>query len=175
VNARVALGVLALLAEQGFATAPDALAHGLATVHWPGRLELVAGAPGIVLDGAHNGESAAHLREALRANFAFRRLILVLGLSQDKDAQAILRELLPPSDELVLTYSRHPRSLSDLDALAALVAPYAKAPAQRGGPVAQALQLARSLAAPEDLIVVTGSLFVVAEAREALGLPHVRD
>jgi dihydrofolate synthase / folylpolyglutamate synthase len=174
-NARVALGVMMLLAERGFPVAPAALAEGLATTFWPGRLEVASESPLIVLDGAHNGESAAQLLLALRELFAFRRLVLVLGLSRDKDVAAILRELLPASDEVVLAYSRHPRSFTDLEALAALAAPHTAGGLHIGGDIAHALPLAQRLTAPDDLLCVTGSLFAVAEAREVLGLPHIRD
>lgn len=175
INARVALGVMALLMRQGITTAPAELAHALATTDWPGRMELAGKAPLIVLDGAHNGESAAQLRAALREQFTFERLILVLGVSQDKDTDAILSELLPASAAVVLARSQHPRAFRDLEGLAALAAPYLRGDLYTAGELSQAIALARSLASPADLICVTGSLFVVADAREVLELPYIRD
>lgn len=174
-NARLALAALMLLGRQGLPTPPAALAHGLANTAWPGRLELAGARPLLLLDGAHNGDSAARLAQELREHFAFERLIIVLGISRDKDAQAILGELLPLADAVVLARSHHPRAFDDLEALAALARTHTARPVILGGDTAAALAIARTLAGPADLLCVTGSLFVVAEAREALGLPNEKD
>lgn len=169
-NARLALGAALLLRTRGLSLPDAALASGLATATWPGRLEIVAQKPTIVLDGAHNGDSARKLVAALRAEFQFGRLILVLGTSRDKDIPAIVAALAPAADQLVLTRSRHPRALADLDQMAAAVQPFAQAPPVLALDMPEALAAARRLASPDDLICVTGSLFVVGAAREALGL-----
>jgi dihydrofolate synthase / folylpolyglutamate synthase len=174
-NARVALGVMHVLGERGFVATPAQLAHGLATTSWPGRLEVVGSTPTIVLDGAHNGDSAAKLARALRAEWQFERLVLVLGVMHDKEIDTIFEALLPTAHAAVLTRSQHPRALLDLDALAELARPYQLDALERASAVAEALTTARRIAGPRDLICVTGSLAVVAEAREALGLPHERD
>ncbi|HEY1011702.1 MAG TPA: folylpolyglutamate synthase/dihydrofolate synthase family protein [Herpetosiphonaceae bacterium] len=168
-NAQLAAGAAMLLREQGLPVTDRSIAAGLASASWPGRLETVASAPAIVVDGAHNGDSARVLLRALRQEFSFERLILVLGVSNDKDIAAIARELAPAAAELVLTRSPHPRSMPTAQ-LRELVAPLAAGPIHEAPEPAEALALARSLAGPADLICVTGSLFVVAAAREALGL-----
>ncbi len=145
---------------------------------WPGRLELVPGDPPIVLDGAHNGDSAHKLLQSLGEAFPDRRLVLVLGTSQDKDITRILAELAPAAGALVLTRSRHPRAWIDLEKLAARAEPLlrdAQIPIVIAPDVPEALDLARQLANAGDLICVTGSLFVVAAAREALGLAVEKD
>lgn len=169
-NARLALGAALLLREQGMQLPDSALAVGLANAEWPGRLELVAQQPWMVLDGAHNGDSAQKLVAALRAEFQFERLILVLGTSRDKDIPAIVAALVPPADQVILTNSHHPRAQTDLDQIAALAQPYLRNPVIMTPDVTRALARARTLARPNDLICVTGSLFVVGAAREALGL-----
>jgi dihydrofolate synthase / folylpolyglutamate synthase len=169
-NARVAVGAALLLRRHGFAIDDAALRQGLASVHWPGRFEILARQPTIVVDGAMNGVSAARLRESL-ATIPHRDLILVLGTSRDKDIAAIARELVPHAAAVVLTRSYHPRSAS-LEMLSEQVRPLLRAPDSPllfTDDIPPALDLARRLAAPEDLICVTGSLFVVAAAREALG------
>jgi dihydrofolate synthase/folylpolyglutamate synthase len=101
---------------------------------------------------------------------------LVLGVSAGHSAEHILAELLPHAAAVVLTRSQHPRALEParLAELAQeLLAPGA-VPALAPD-VPEALELARALARPGGLIVVTGSLFVVAGAREALGIVHERD
>ena len=169
-NARVALGAAALLMALGWHISPPAQAAGLRDVRWPGRLEVLAEHPRIVVDGAMNGASATRLREALAA-MPHQRLILVLGTSADKDIAAIAAPLVPHADIVILTRSRHPRAAS-LANLAAVVAPLMRGPVHLADDIPPALDLARQFAQPDDLICVTGSLFVVAAARETL-LPEL--
>jgi len=175
VNAAVAYAACRLLARAGAdRLTRDAVAAGFAQVAWPGRLEVVRDRPLLVLDGAHNGDSANQLAAAFPANFCYRRLVLVLGVTADKDLSGILRPLLPLATHVVLTQSHHPRAA----AVATLAAQAAQVRDQSGGPgdfqetpdAATALALATRLAGPEDAILVTGSLFVVGDARAALGL-----
>ncbi len=172
-NARLALGAALLLREQGLVLPDAALAQGLAGVQWPGRLELAATSPLLVLDGAHNDYSAQRLLEALRQEFQFARLVLVLGISQHKDIGTLVAALVPQASALVLTHSHHPRAYVNLEQLATEVCPYLQGALVLAPDVAGALEQARTLAAPDDLICVTGSLFVVAAARAALGLAEV--
>ncbi|HEU4329139.1 MAG TPA: folylpolyglutamate synthase/dihydrofolate synthase family protein [Roseiflexaceae bacterium] len=179
-NARLAAGAALLLRQAGLELPDPAFAQGLASAQWPGRMELVPGDPPVLLDGAHNGDSAAKLRESLRAAFPGRPVVLVLGGSEGHAIEHILAELVPHAAALVLTRSRHPRAITDLDALAGRAAPLLERP---DGPITLrcipdpvlALAAARELAPPGALVCVTGSLFVVAEAREALGLPNEKD
>ena len=170
-NARLAMGAALLLRKQGFALPYHALAEGLATVQWPGRLEVAREAPLIILDGAHNGDSAQKLYRSLKAEFSFERLLLVLGTSSDKDVTAIVTSLVPHAQTLLLTHADHRRAEADLPMLANLARPFFEgSQLLLTNGVANALTLAQALARPNDLICVTGSLFVVGEAREALGL-----
>ncbi|MFL5802141.1 MAG: bifunctional folylpolyglutamate synthase/dihydrofolate synthase [Roseiflexaceae bacterium] len=177
-NARLAAGAALLLRDQGLPISDDAIGAGLAAAQWAGRLELIPGDPPIVLDGAHNGDSAHKLVQSLGAAFPGRRLVLVLGTSQDKDITRILAELAPAAGALVLTRSQHPRAWVDLEELAARAEPLlhdARIPIVIAPDVPKAIERARKLAGPGDLICVTGSLFVVAAAREALGLAAEKD
>lgn len=177
-NARLACGAAMLLRQhptRPLDISDAAIRQGLATVQWAGRLEVIAGAPPVVLDGAHNGDSAHKLMRALHAEFDYARLLLVLGISRDKQIDAILSELLPATALLVLTRSRHPRALRDLDRLAERCRTWYTGAILTTDDVPDALELARQHATPADLICVTGSLFVVGAAREALGVATVCD
>ncbi|GAB4194009.1 MAG: folylpolyglutamate synthase/dihydrofolate synthase family protein [Roseiflexaceae bacterium] len=179
-NARVAAGAALLLRQQGLDLPDAAFVQGLATAQWPGRMELVPGEPPVLLDGAHNGDSAAKLRESLCAAFPDRPVVLVLGGSEGHAMEHILAELVPYAAATVLTHSRHPRAITDLDKLAEQALPLlarsdGSVPLRRVHDVGQALETARLLVPPGGLICVSGSLFVVAEAREALGLPNEKD
>ncbi len=171
-NARLAVAAAVRLREQGITLPDDALRVGLAQVQWAGRLEVVGEQPLLVLDGAHNGDSAAKLAVALPVEFAYERLLLVLAVSADKQIDSMLLPLVPPSAVVIVTRSAHPRAFSDLDALAELARPYLSpgAALHTAPTVADALVLARQYATPADLICVTGSLFTIGAAREALGL-----
>jgi dihydrofolate synthase/folylpolyglutamate synthase len=171
-NARLATGIALLLRQQGWPISDQNISDGLAQTQWPGRMELVAGQPNIVLDGAHNGDSAHKLIASLRQSYPNSKIILVLGMSNDKDADRVLRELIPASHALVLTRSRHPRAWSNLDTLEAQVRRFSEPNTQivQTPDVPEAIEQARALAGPNDVICVTGSLFVVAAGREVLGI-----
>lgn len=169
-NAQLAVAAALRLRRQGLTLPDAAVAQGLQTVNWPGRLEVVEQSPLMVLDGAHNGYSAERLAAALRVEFRYRRLILVLGMSHDKPLEPILQALVPETSVLILTRSHHPRAYSDLDKLAAAAQPWLRGTVLLTTEIPAALAVAREQAGSEDLICVTGSLFVVGTAREVLGL-----
>jgi dihydrofolate synthase/folylpolyglutamate synthase len=176
-NAALSVAASLLLRRAGLPISDEAIAAGLASAQWPGRMEIIGDRPPVVLDGAHNGDSAGRLVEALRELFPGRRLVLVFGTSRDKDLARILAALMPAADALVLTHSIHPRSLVNLVQLQAEATPYLRpdTPVACYDDVPEALAAAQALALPGDVVCVTGSLFIVAAAREALGLPHERD
>ncbi len=165
-NAAVALTAVEVLQAQGWEISETAIRQGLQQVRWPGRLEVVSSQPMVVLDGAHNPAAAATLAQALERDLSYRRLILVLGIMADKDISGILRRLLPRADVVIFSRPRYERAATPetLESLAknvsqeTYVIPDLKA----------AIQKARTLAGAEDLIVVTGSLFTIGEAREYL-------
>ncbi|HMQ32211.1 MAG TPA: cyanophycin synthetase [Chloroflexaceae bacterium] len=168
-NARLALSVALLLRDLGLALPDHAMAAGLAGVRWPGRFELVRGAPPVLIDGAHNGDSAQKLAAAIATDVAHERLVLILGTSRDKDIGAMAAALVPHAAAVVLTRSGHPRAM-DIDRMVAEVGQHLRGPLVVTPDVRSALDAARGLSGPRDLICVTGSLFVVAAAREALRL-----
>jgi dihydrofolate synthase/folylpolyglutamate synthase len=163
-NAATAVAVLEVLVDKGYRVPRDSLTRGLARVNWPGRLQVLNRHPLVVADGAHNPYSAGKLREALQQYFKFDRAILIIGTSADKDIAGIVAELVPLFDRVVVTRSIHPRAM----AAAPLVAEFSRhgIKAEAEDDISTALRLALSLAGENDLICVTGSLFVVAGAIE---------
>lgn len=169
-NAAVAVAAAEVLAEQGLVDlTSESLRRGLEGVRWPGRYEVVPGVPRIILDAAHNGRSAERLAETLRDE-SFGKLWLVLGVLRDKDARGVLRPLLPIMAGVIVTTSQSPRALPVSDLVSECHRLGARR-IERAGSVRDALAVARSRAAPDDVICVTGSMTVVAEARDALALP----
>ena len=161
-NAATAVAALEALVEKGYHIPPDSLRHGLASVDWPGRLQVLNRHPLVVADGAHNPYSAGKLREALQQYFQFDRAILIIGTSADKDIAGIVTELVPLFHRVIITRSIHPRAM----AAAPLVAEFNRhgIKAESTDDISTALRLALSLAGENDLVCVTGSLFVAAGA-----------
>ncbi|MEZ4366973.1 MAG: cyanophycin synthetase [Kofleriaceae bacterium] len=139
----------------------------LAGVRHPGRLEQVAGAPTVILDGAHNPHGARALAAAMAT--MPRPRVLVLGVSADKDAAAIAAPLVAEAEQVIATRYQQERALPP-PALAAVVGPRATV----AGDVAAALAAARATAPPPATIVIAGSLLLVGEAR-ALRVPGAHD
>ena len=164
-NATVAVAALEEARSRGLRVSDRALKEGLEKVEWPGRLEILQRSPIFVVDGAHNVDSARRLAQSLKRLFSWNRLILIFGASADKDIPGMLAELLPLADEVIFTRARNPRAAPPEKMLEE---------AERMGfrgriaePAAKAVEEALKEASSEDLVCVTGSLFLVADAREA--------
>jgi len=141
--------------------------EALTNVRWPGRMEIVGRHPTILLDGAHNPAAAEGLAVALREFFIWERLHLVISVSGNKDLDGIVRQLAPLAD---IAYAA--RNASDRSGDAIPIADRLSAEGKRVelcGSVGEALDAARAAADVGDLILVTGSLYTVADARRALG------
>ena len=164
-NAALALTAAYLLRDNGFFIPDGAVRAGLKKVLWPGRLEIVMKRPLVILDGAHNPDGAAALKEALR-RLRFRRLILVLGIMADKDIGGILKPLAPIADVVIFTAPATPRA-APARLLLEMLKPYSK-PALVEDTVALACKKALSLAKPKDAVCITGSFFTIGEAKKCL-------
>jgi dihydrofolate synthase / folylpolyglutamate synthase len=165
-NACLALAALECLAARGVAVDDAALRRGLAETRWEGRLELISREPDLFLDGAHNPASAKKLAAEIRGlKPGYDRLILVIGILGDKDVRGMLSELLPVADDVIVTRPEYSRAM-DLEALAAEVR-RTHGSARHAPTVSRAIEEARKKAGPRDLILVTGSLYVVGEAKAA--------
>ncbi|MFM8998807.1 MAG: bifunctional folylpolyglutamate synthase/dihydrofolate synthase [Actinomycetota bacterium] len=160
----------AVVALEAFLDRPleeDAVRDALGTATSPGRVEVVGRRPLVVLDGAHNPAAAAALAETLPEVFTWDRLHLVVAAFADKDVAGILAPLAPLADRTYAAANSNPRSRT-ADEMATLLSA-AGAPGERFASVAEALAAARASAGEGDLILVTGSLYTVADARRALG------
>ena len=163
-NAAVAVAAVELLSETGI---PHTVVRsGLARVDWPGRLEVVRETPPVVLDGAHNPQAMSALRAALQELWPDRAIHLLIGMSQDKPAHAVGEILGPLAASLTCTKSRHPRAC-DPERLAEQLRPHSRALTVIAD-AADAYTYVLNSAKPEDVIVVTGSLFLVGELRVSL-------
>jgi dihydrofolate synthase/folylpolyglutamate synthase len=172
INAAVAYAVLQTARGTGLAIPEPAIREGFRNVVWPGRFQVLATAPAVVVDSAHNRDSALKLRIALEDYFPGQPVSLIFGASEDKDILGMLTELLPRTRRLILTQAVHPRAADPVE-LARLAHGFGHS-VEVVVPVARALEAALEAARPEDVIVAAGSLFVAGEvlrAWESLQVP----
>lgn len=167
-NALAAIAVCEQLSESGAEIAPGEIRRGLSNVDWPGRFQIVGKDPVVVLDGAQNGASAYVLKETFLDFFKGLPLTLILGISADKEVEAVCRILCPLAETVVLTQAETIRALpADLLKQSALL--YSKhvetIPFFR-----DALSWARQQTPAEGVILVAGSLYLVGEALVLLQL-----
>lgn len=162
INAATAVTALHIAGGRGLPVSDDAIRAGLRHVQWPGRLEILSREPLLVVDGAHNGDSAQQLARALREVFGREDWTLIIGVSADKDIPTMLDALLPSASRVIVTRARSVRA-ADVETLGRQITDRGRAPALTRS-VPEALDLALQSPAP---IIVTGSLFTVADARAA--------
>ncbi|MCU0706046.1 MAG: bifunctional folylpolyglutamate synthase/dihydrofolate synthase [Fimbriiglobus sp.] len=170
-NAAVAVAALEQLRKRGLPISDRALRQGLAGVRWPARIELVSEKPAIVLDTAHNVPSVEALLDTLSACLPVRgRKAVVFAVSSDKQYPEMLKLLAGYFDDFHLTkYGNNPRCVPP-EALADLLA--GVTPQKRRavyGTAAEAWAAARRAAGPEDLVCVTGSVFLAGELQTLVG------
>jgi dihydrofolate synthase/folylpolyglutamate synthase len=143
----------------------SAIERGIAAARWPGRLERISEQPEIVVDGAHNPAGARALAAYIDRFYAGRRVRLIFGAMRDKAIDEIVGILFPRAYDVIVTAARQGRA----------IAPEAVRDAAgernvRTAPgIVEALAMVRG-GGPEDAIFVTGSLFLVAEARDTIGV-----
>lgn len=165
-NAATAVAVLEILTDLGYRITPEVLREGLARTRWPARLEVMSENPLVVIDGAHNYDGARMLRRALDDYFPDREVVLVLGMLGDKERARVASELAPRARVAVITRPNSSRA-GDWEFLAREVGRLV-GHVETIADVRKAVKRALELARPEDLVCITGSLYMVADAREVL-------
>ncbi len=162
-NALAALAASRLLAERGFPLDDPAIARGIRSVRWPGRLERVHEQPDVYLDGTHNPAGARELLAFWEEHLRGRRIHLVYGAMRDKAVDEIAGLLFPRARTIILTQPRQPRAIS-AEVLAAMTRHLSERVEVVAEPEA-ALEHALALAAPDDAVFATGSLYLVGDLR----------
>jgi dihydrofolate synthase / folylpolyglutamate synthase len=163
-NAALAVASVEAMASKGFTVSEEAVREGLGKVRWEGRLEVLQKTPTLLVDGAHNPAGIGSLCRALRNNFSFRRLIVLFGVLRDKHYPDMIRRLSVFQPLMILTLPPSERSMPPAELL-----PTARAFLSRVEIIpspAAALEYALSLAGEDDLICVTGSLYLVGEIKK---------
>lgn len=168
-NAAVAVTTVEVLEKRGWEISRRALEQGLASVCWPGRLEVVRRAgPVILRDGAHNAHGMAATVESLRALFPGKKLTILMGVMADKDVEDMLKLLAPIAGQVFTVRPESPRAMP-AEELAALVNRYG-VPAVPCAGVAAGLQAAAQAAGADGAVCALGSLYLVGEVRRAADL-----
>ncbi len=160
-NAATAVGLAELLCEGGFDISDACIRDGLASLQWPGRIQLVARDPDVVIDGAHNVASITALLDTLAA-LPPKKTTFVVGIAADKNVDAVLRLLAPRGDAFVVVRTSNPRAADTATLKESLEASGAKNITVAPTPVA-ALDLARSQTPPSGRICVTGSMYLAGD------------
>jgi len=169
-NAVTAYAALQTAEKFGVKLSQKAYLEGFASVEWPGRMEVFQRNPPIVIDSAHNRYSSLRLRQAMDDYFPGLPIVMVFGASEDKDVEGIFQELLPRINRVIATQSIHPRAM-DANILVEL-AHHCGRSAEAIIPIEDALLTAIKEAGQDTVILITGSLFIAAAAREILSGMH---
>ena len=164
-NGCTAYVALQLAAEAGLPIGFEAIRVGLSSVGWAGRFQVLSVDPPVVLDAAHNRDSALQLRIAMDDYFPGRPVRMVFGASSDKDVHGMLLELSPRVSRVILTQADHPRAEGP-EALAEQVRSFGHS-VEVVVPVAEALRIAMQGMEEDEVVLVTGSIFVVGSALAA--------
>jgi dihydrofolate synthase/folylpolyglutamate synthase len=171
-NAATAYATLKVAQERGLSLGDgskvsheDTIKKGFSEVIWPGRFEILRANPPIIVDCAHNRDSMLKLRSTMDEYFSIQPLYLVFGASEDKDIEGMFAELMPRVRQMIAVKSFHPRAI-DPERLVEL-AHHFGCSAQVIAHVEEALKEAIRLSGAHAMVLVTGSIFVAAEARDA--------
>jgi dihydrofolate synthase/folylpolyglutamate synthase len=164
INAATAITALDVLTERGFNVSDDAIKAGLEALDWPARFQRIRKSPDLILDGAHNAKSAGYLRATLESLYPGRSVTAVIGLGGDKDVEGFCRDLGPALSSVVVTRSRAMKAVAS-DRIKKALSPF-KVEFRKTGSVAEAMQISLQDARPEEVILVTGSFYVISEVLE---------
>jgi dihydrofolate synthase / folylpolyglutamate synthase len=164
VNCGLALAMLDKLKGCGFDIDNDKTVAGLAKVKLPGRMEMICEDPRILIDGAHNAASIRALMHAIGQSIPYDSMIVIFGCNEDKDANGMLQELQYGADKVIFTRSNSAKAKSP-DELVEMYAGISGKMCQSAPAIGEALRLAKSAVDKEDLICITGSFYLIGQAK----------
>ena len=163
-NAATALAAIKVLQKTDNRISNSAISRGVNAVKWPCRFEIISHQPMVVLDSAHNRDSALKLRLTLDDYLPGRGVVLLFGASEDKDVPGMLSELMPRVDQVIATQSIHPRAL-EAGKIVEYVHRMGKK-AQAVIPLESAFYAALELANDNQVVLAAGSIFLSAAIKE---------
>lgn len=164
INCGLALALLDSLRSSGYDIDIDKAADGLHGVTLAGRMEMICDDPRIMIDGAHNAASVRALIHAIGQNIPYDSMVVIFGCNGDKDIPGMLTELQYGADKVIFTRSSSMKAVSPQD-LADSYTEICGKMYQTSSSLGEALQLARSAVGREDLILITGSFYLIGQAK----------
>ena len=164
INCGVAIGVLDQLKNRGFTLDDEASVAGLAKVSLEGRMEMLCEKPRVLADGAHNAASIEAVMRAIGQNIPYDSMVVIFGCCVDKDINGMLRLIQLGADKIIFTRMKSPRSADPAD-LAVRFTELSGRMAQISQSLPEALEIAQKATTREDLICITGSFYLVSEAK----------
>jgi len=168
INCTLALGLLDVLKGKGYPIDDQKAMLGVANLKLPGRMQLISEEPRIVVDGAHNGASIEALMRAVGQNIVYDSMVVIFGCSKEKDVARMVRQLQLGADKIIFTSIKSPRS-ADPQELAAEYSEVSGKMVQVAQDLEEALDIATRAISREDVICITGSFYLVAEAIRKFG------
>lgn len=165
-NALAAIAAARVIGRHGFPVTRESVEQGLGSVQWPGRLERMGERPDLYLDGSHNPAGARELIDFWDRHFANRHIILIYGAMRDKAVDEVSGLLFPRASRVILTQPRQKRAIS-VQALSAMTGHMAHHVDLVAEPV-EAVKRALELARPDEVIFITGSLYLAGDLRPFL-------
>lgn len=167
-NTALAIAASVELNRLGIAVTPTAIERGVRETRWPGRLQVIQGRPEILLDVAHNPDGAWALRAALSHSYPDKKLVFVFGAMRDKAVAEVASILFPLASTVIATHADNPRAATPDEI--AHVAARTGAQVIQEPEVGKAIDRAKQLAGAEGIVVVTGSIYLVGEVMQRLGI-----
>ena len=164
VNCGLALAILDKLKARGLQFSDAKAVAGLHQVNLPGRIEIVWHDPRVIIDGAHNAASVKALFRGISQHFAYDSMVVIFGCNCDKDIDGMLEQVSLAADKVIFTRSdNNPKSASPKDLSARYVDRFGKM-AQAVETFSQAMDIATRAISREDMVIVTGSFYLIGEA-----------
>jgi dihydrofolate synthase/folylpolyglutamate synthase len=167
-NCGLALAILDKLRDRGFETPERKVAEGLTRTTSAGRMEVVSRSPYILLDGAHTPDSIGALVRAIGAHMRYDSMVVIFGCAADKDLKGMLGKLATGADKIIFTRAAGNQRSADPRELQRKFAESSHKMTQSARAFPDALKLARGAVGKGDLILVTGSFYLVGEAKKHL-------
>jgi len=167
INCGLALAMLDRLKSQGYTIDDEKAISGLTDIKLAGRMEMVYRDPRVLVDAAHNAASVRALIQAIGQHIPYDSLVFIFGCNADKDVRGMLTELQYGADKVIFTRSNSPKAVFPMD-LAEMYTDICGKMCQTALSLREALRVAQSAVTREDLICVTGSFYLVGQAKEML-------
>jgi len=164
INCGLALAMLDKLKSGGYEIDNEKAAEGLKNIFLPGRMEIICEDPRIMIDAAHNAESVKALIYAIGQNIPYDSMVVIFGCNSDKDVEGMLRTLQYGADKVIFTRSSSTKAVSPQD-LADMYTEICGKMCQISNSLGEALRLAQSAVGKEDLICITGSFYLIGQAK----------